>query len=144
MIRSAHRIEQLPPYLFAELERKVAERRRAGVDVISLGIGDPDLPTPRPAGRRGAPAGGATRRRTGIRPTAAWTSFREAVAGFYRRRFGVELDPDREVLPLLGGKEGVAHVCFAMLDPGDVVPGRPTPATRSTRRERCSRVASPT
>lgn len=119
MIRPSHRIEQLPPYLFAELERKVDERRRAGADVISLGIGDPELPSPDllvEEARRwvGDPA---THQYPSNRGLAA---FREAVAGFYGRRFGVEVDPDREVLPLLGGKEGVAHVCFAMLDPSDV------------------------
>jgi LL-diaminopimelate aminotransferase len=118
-VRIARRVADLPPYLFAELERKIAEKRRAGVDVISLGIGDPDLPT--------ADAVVAEAQRQVARPdTHRYPSnrgrraFREAVAEFYERRFGVTLDPEREVLPLLGGKEGVAHVCFAMLDPGDV------------------------
>ena len=118
-MKFAKRLDAVPPYLFAELERKVDERRRAGADVISLGIGDPDLPSPDllvEEARRwvGDPS---THHYPSNRGLAA---FREAVAGFYSRRFGVELDPDREVLPLLGGKEGVAHVCFAMLDPGDV------------------------
>ncbi len=119
MIRAARRLEQLPPYLFAELERKVDDRRRAGVDVISLGIGDPDLPSPDAVIEE-------ARRRVGEPATHRYPSnrglpaFREAVAAFYARRFGVQVDPDREVLPLLGGKEGVAHICFAMLDPGDV------------------------
>ena len=118
MIRPSQRLEQLPPYLFAELERKVSERRKAGVDVISLGIGDPDLPSPDLLVEE-------ARRRVGDAATHQYPSnrgleaFRQAVADFYRRRFGVDLDPDREILPLLGGKEGVAHVCFAMLDPGD-------------------------
>jgi LL-diaminopimelate aminotransferase len=118
-VRIARRVADLPPYLFAELERKIAEKRRAGVDVISLGIGDPDLPT--------ADAVVAEAQRQVARPdTHRYPSnrgrraFRDAVAEFYERRFGVTLDPEREVLPLLGGKEGVAHVCFAMLDPGDV------------------------
>ena len=119
MIRPSQRIAQLPPYLFAELERKVSERRKAGVDVISLGIGDPDLPSPEilveEARRRIVDP--ATHQYPSNRGLEA---FRQAVADFYLRRFGVELDPDREVLPLLGGKEGVAHVCFAMLDPGEV------------------------
>ena len=119
MIRPSQRIAQLPPYLFAELERKVSERRKAGVDVISLGIGDPDLPSPDILVEE-------ARRRVGDPATHQYPSnrgleaFRQAVADFYLRRFGVELDPDREVLPLLGGKEGVAHVCFAMLDPREV------------------------
>jgi len=119
VIRPSQRIAQLPPYLFAELERKVSERRKAGVDVISLGIGDPDLPSPDILVEE-------ARRRIGDPATHQYPSnrgleaFRQAVADFYLRRFGVELDPDREVLPLLGGKEGVAHICFAMLDPGEV------------------------
>jgi len=118
VIRPSQRLEQLPPYLFAELERKVSERRKAGVDVISLGIGDPDLPSPDLLVEE-------ARRWVGDAATHQYPSnrgleaFRQAVADFYRRRFGVDLDPDREILPLLGGKEGVAHVCFAMLDPGD-------------------------
>ena len=118
-MRVASRVTQLPPYLFAELERKIDERRRAGVDVISLGIGDPDLPTPavvvEEAQRQVARAD--THRYPSNRGRAA---FRQAVSGFYARRFGVELDPETEVLPLLGGKEGVAHICWAMLDPGDI------------------------
>jgi len=117
-VRIARRVEQLPPYLFAELERKIAEKRAAGVDVISLGIGDPDAPTPAAVVEEAARqvARPENHRYPSNRGLAA---FREAVADFYRRRFGVELDPDREVLPLLGGKEGVAHICFSMLDPGD-------------------------
>jgi LL-diaminopimelate aminotransferase len=118
-MRVAGRVQRLPPYLFAELERKIAERRAAGIDVISLGIGDPDLPTP--------PAVVAeAQRQVALADTHQYPSnrgrsaFREAVAAFYQRRFGVTLDPEREVLPLLGGKEGVAHVCWSMLDPGDV------------------------
>jgi LL-diaminopimelate aminotransferase len=118
VIRPSHRLEQLPPYLFAELERKVSERRKAGVDVISLGIGDPDLPSPdvlvEEARRRVSDP--ATHRYPSNRGLEA---FRQAVVDFYLRRFGVELDPEREVLPLLGGKEGVAHISFAMLDPGE-------------------------
>jgi len=118
-MRFAERVSQLPPYLFAELERKIAEKREAGVDVISLGIGDPDLPT-FPAVVEEA------QRQVALPDTHRYPSnrgrraFREAVAAFYDRRFGVALDPETEVLPLLGGKEGVAHVCWSMLDPGDV------------------------
>ncbi len=119
MIRVAKRVQALPPYLFAELERKIAERRAAGIDVISLGIGDPDLPTPAAVVEeaRRQVATPDTHRYPSNRGRAA---FREAVAGFYARRFGVGLDPETQVLPLLGGKEGVAHVCWSMLDPGDV------------------------
>jgi len=118
-VRIADRVTQLPPYLFAELERKIEEKRAAGVDVISLGIGDPDLPTPAAVVEEGQRqlARPDTHRYPSNRGRPA---FRQAVADFYRRRFGVEVDPDTEVLPLLGGKEGVAHICWAMLDPGDV------------------------
>jgi LL-diaminopimelate aminotransferase len=118
-VRFAQRLDAVPPYLFAELERKIAEKRRAGVDVISLGIGDPDLPTPDAVVEAMA---------AGVRDAAAHQyptnqgsrEFREAGAEFYRTRFGVELDPDTELLPVLGGKEGVAHVALAVLDPDDV------------------------
>jgi LL-diaminopimelate aminotransferase len=119
MTRIAGRVQRLPPYLFTELERRIAERRAAGIDVISLGIGDPDLPTP-------AAVVTEAQRAVALPETHRYPSnrglpaFREAVARFYRDRFRVELDPDREVLPLLGAKEGVAHVCWSMLDPGDV------------------------
>ncbi|HKP10287.1 MAG TPA: LL-diaminopimelate aminotransferase [Gaiella sp.] len=118
----------MPPYLFAELERKIEEKRRAGVDVISLGIGDPDLPTPEPVIRAlQAAAADAT---THQYPTnRGLESFRDAVAAFYGERFGVGIDPATEVVPVLGGKEGVAHIAFACLDPGDVAlapePGYP-------------------
>ena len=118
-MRIAQRVQALPPSLFAELERKIAERRAAGIEVISLGIGDPDIPTPANVVEemQRQVARPQTHRYPSNRGLAA---FREAVAAFYKRRFGVTLDPDTEVLPLLGGKEGVAHVCFSMLDPGDV------------------------
>jgi LL-diaminopimelate aminotransferase len=118
-MRFAKRLDQVPPYLFAELERKIADMREAGVDVISLGIGDPDLPTPAPVidELRRQVARPDTHRYPSNRGLA---SFREAVAGFYRDRFGVEVDPGTEVIPVLGGKEGVAHVALACLDPGDV------------------------
>lgn len=118
-MRFAKRLDQVPPYLFAELERKIAEMREARVDVISLGIGDPDLPTPAPVIEelRRQVARSETHRYPSNRGLA---SFREAVAGFYRDRFGVEIDPGTEVIPVLGGKEGVAHVALACLDPGDV------------------------
>ena len=117
-MRPAARVQSLPPYLFAELERKIDERRKAGIEVISLGIGDPDVPTPAAvvAEAQRQVARPETHRYPSNRGLA---EFRQAVATFYERRFGVRLDPDSEVLPLLGGKEGVAHVCFAMLDPGE-------------------------
>jgi LL-diaminopimelate aminotransferase len=112
-------LDQVPPYLFAELERKIAQKRREGVDVISLGIGDPDLPTPEPV--IAALAEAARDPATHQYPTNHGTDeLRDAAAGFYRDRFGVELDPGSEVVPALGGKEAVGHVCLALLEPGDV------------------------
>jgi LL-diaminopimelate aminotransferase len=118
-VRFAKRLDAVPPYLFAELERKVSEAEKAGVDVISLGIGDPDLPTP-PA-VIDALAEAARDPRTHQYPTNHGTEeFRVAAADFYRDRFGVEIDPNGEVIPVLGGKEGVGHIALACLDPGDV------------------------
>jgi LL-diaminopimelate aminotransferase len=118
-MRFAKRLDAVPPYLFAELERKVTEAERAGIDVISLGIGDPDLPTPPEVVE--ALAQSARDPRTHQYPSNHGTDeFRAAAAGFYKNRFGVELDPDGEVIPVLGGKEGVGHIALACLDPGDV------------------------
>jgi len=118
-VKFAKRLDAVPPYLFAELERKVTEAEQAGVDVISLGIGDPDLPTP-PA-VIDALVEAARDPRTHQYPTNHGTEeFRAAAADFYADRFGVELDPNGEVIPVLGGKEGVGHIALACLDPGDV------------------------
>jgi LL-diaminopimelate aminotransferase len=127
-MRFAKRLDLVPPYLFAELERKVEEKRREGVDVISLGIGDPDLPTPAAVIR--ALQEEAAAQRTHQYPTnLGLEAFRDAVASFYGDRFGVLIDPATDVVPVLGGKEGVAHIAFACLDPGDVAlapePGYP-------------------
>src|SRR5512133_1424862 len=127
-MRFARRLDLVPPYLFAELERKVDERRRAGVDVISLGIGDPDLPTPEPVVRALQQA--SSDPETHRYPTnRGLERFRDTVAAFYDERFGTAVDPGTEIVPVLGGKEGVAHIAFACLDPGDVAlapePGYP-------------------
>ena len=118
-MKFARRLDLVPPYLFAELERKIEEKRRAGIDVISLGIGDPDVSTPAAvvAEMQRQVARPETHRYPSNRGLEA---FRTAVATFYQDRFGVEIDPDREVIPVLGGKEGVAHVALACLDPGEV------------------------
>jgi LL-diaminopimelate aminotransferase len=127
-VRFAQRLDRVPPYLFAEIERRIEAMRADGVDVISLGIGDPDLPTP-PAvveALRRAVEQPQTHQYPSNRGLAA---FRGAVAGFYAHRFGVGIDPETEVIPVLGGKEAVAHVALACLDPGDVAlapdPGYP-------------------
>lgn len=131
-MRFSQRVQSLPPYLFAEIERRVAQRKADGVDVISLGIGDPDLPTPPHIVRALTEA--ATDPATHQYPSnRGELAFREAVAGYYSTRFGVELDPATEVVPLLGAKEGVAHVGLALLDPCDVAlasdPGYPVYVT---------------
>ncbi len=122
------RLAAMPPYMFAELERKVAAKREAGVDVISLGIGDPDLPTY-------AHVVKAAREAVGDPGTHKYPSnrgredFRAAFARFYDRRFGVEIDPEHEVIPAIGAKECIYNLCFAFLDPGDAAlasdPGYP-------------------
>ncbi|HEY8192896.1 MAG TPA: LL-diaminopimelate aminotransferase [Gaiellaceae bacterium] len=118
-MRFARRLDAVPPYLFAELERQIAAKKREGIDVISLAIGDPDLPTP-PAIVEAAAT--ALRYPSAHRyPTNHGTDeLREAATGFYRARFGVELDPASEVVPALGGKEAVGHIAMACLDPEDV------------------------
>jgi LL-diaminopimelate aminotransferase len=116
-MRQAERLDRLPPYLFAELERKIAERRAAGVDVISLGIGDPDTPTPAPVVRAlsAAAADPGTHRYPSNRGRP---ELRDAVARFYERRFGVALDPATEIVPALGAKECIFNLNLAFLDPG--------------------------
>jgi LL-diaminopimelate aminotransferase len=131
-MRFSQRVQSLPPYLFAGIERRIAERRAAGVDIISLGIGDPDLPTP-PHIIEALTTAAHDPATHQYPSNLGEPCFREAVAGYYRRRFGVELDAATEVMPLLGAKEGIAHICMALLDPGDVAlasdPGYPVYTT---------------
>jgi len=127
-MRRSSRLDRIPPYMFAELERKVRLKRAAGVDVISLGIGDPDTPTYPPivAAAQRAVADPSTHQYPSNRGRQ---EFREAVAAFYSRRFGVELDPDAEVMPAIGAKECIFNLNLAFLDDGDVAlasdPGYP-------------------
>src|ERR1700732_1987300 len=127
-MRPSKRLEQIPPYLFAELGRKIAAKRAAGVDVISLGIGDPDTPTYPPivAAAQRAVADPSTHT---YPTTRGRIEFREAVAAFYARRFGVQLDPETEVMPAIGAKECIFNLNLAFLDEGDVAlasdPGYP-------------------
>ena len=127
-MRRSSRLDRIPPYMFAELERKVRLKRAQGVDVISLGIGDPDTPT--------YPAIVAAAQRAVADPSThqypsnrGRQEFREAVSAFYSRRFGVELDPETEVMPAIGAKECIFNLNLAFLDDGDVTlasdPGYP-------------------
>jgi LL-diaminopimelate aminotransferase len=127
-MRLANRIAKLPPYLFAEVSKRIAQRRAEGHDVISLGIGDPDLPTPPhivdamadlvhdPANHRYPESEGLP-------------EFRQAVAEWYDRRFDVALDPEKEIISLIGSKEGIGHIALCVIDPGDIAlapdPGYP-------------------
>ena len=127
-MQPADRLDRIPPYLFAELERKIAAKRAAGVDVISLGIGDPDRPTP-------AVIVDAMEEAVSEPGTHQYPSnrgrpeFREAFSDFYARRFDVEIDKEREVIPALGAKECIFNLNLAFLNPGDVAlasdPGYP-------------------
>lgn len=117
-MRRAHRLQGLQPYLFAELDKKIRALRQKGVDVINLGVGDPDMPTP---------AHIVERLREEVYDAGhhrypdyeGSPELRRAVADWYRKRFGVQLDPDKEVMVLIGSKEGIAHILWAFVDAGD-------------------------
>ncbi len=127
-MRPSERLSRIPPYLFAELERKVAAKRAAGVDVISLGIGDPDMPTFAPiiTAAQTAVADPGTHRYPSNRGRP---EFRAAMCDFYERRFGVTLDPESQVIPAIGAKECIFNLSLAFLDPGELAlaadPGYP-------------------
>lgn len=127
-MQEANRIKALPPYLFAEIDRKIAELKKRGKDVISLGIGDPDLPTPKHivdemVKQVQEPSNHKYPSYYGL------PEYRQSVANWYSRKFGVQLHQEDEILPLIGSKEGIAHIYLALVDPGDVVlvaePGYP-------------------
>jgi LL-diaminopimelate aminotransferase len=116
-VRTSERLDRLAPYLFAELERKIAEKKSQGIDVISLGIGDPDMPSP--VGVIDALGNAAQDPATHQYPSnRGRPEFRNAVAEFYENRFGVTLDPTHEVIPALGAKECIFNLNLAFLDPG--------------------------
>jgi LL-diaminopimelate aminotransferase len=127
-MRPSKRLERIPPYLFAQLERKIADKKAQGIDVISLGIGDPDTPTPALVvdALRDAVTDPSTHQYPSNRGRE---EFRQAVASFYDRRFGVEIDPATEVIPAIGAKECVFNLNLAFLDPGEAAlaadPGYP-------------------
>jgi LL-diaminopimelate aminotransferase len=127
-IEAADRIKMLPPYLFAAIDDMKQKAIARGVDIINLGIGDPDLPTPAPIIERLKQA--ASDPKNHQYPSYdGMFAFRQAVANWYRRRFGVALDAASEVLTLIGSKEGIGHIPLALVNPGDVVlvpsPGYP-------------------
>ena len=127
-MRLSHRVEKLPPYLFVEISRKIAERKARGEDVVSFGIGDPDIQTPphiieRLCQEAHVPANHRYPESEGL------AELRKTIANWYLRRFGVSLDPENEVAPLIGSKEGIAHIALCLLNPGDIAlitdPGYP-------------------
>ena len=127
-MNATKRLDLIPPYLFAELERKIAEKRAEGVDVISLGIGDPDMPT-FPAVVAAGQAALADPSTHQYPSNRGRPEFRNALSAFYKRRFGVDIDPETEVIPAIGAKECIFNLSLAFLDPSDVAlasdPGYP-------------------
>jgi LL-diaminopimelate aminotransferase len=128
MPKAASRVELIPPYLFARIDKKKSEARSRGVDLIDFGIGDPDLPTPPHIVKRMQEAT-ANPKNHQYPSYEGMPAFRKAVADWYAKRFGVDLDPDQEVVTLIGSKEGIAHLPWAYVQEGDVAlipsPGYP-------------------
>jgi LL-diaminopimelate aminotransferase len=127
-IEKAKRIEQIPPYLFAEIDKKKEEMRQKGMDLIDLGIGDPDIPTPKPIIEQ-LKKSSENPKNHRYPSYEGMIEFRTAAAQWFERRFGVKSDPKTEVLALIGSKEGIAHIPLAFVNPGDYVlvpsPGYP-------------------
>lgn len=121
-------MQKLPPYLFARIEKKIEEAKEKGIDIINLGIGDPDQPTPKNIIDKMAQSIYDAPNHQ-YPSSVGLLAYRQAVAGWYKRRFGVDLDPKTEVVSLLGSKEGIAHISFCYLNKGDVTlvpaPGYP-------------------
>ncbi len=128
LFRPAKRIRDLPPYLFAEIDRKIQAVKAQGADVISFGVGDPDFPTP-PHIVEALQEAASDTANHGYPSYFGLAALREAIAVWFGKRFGVTLDPSSEILPLWGSKEGVAHLPWALIDDGDVAlcsdPGYP-------------------
>ncbi len=118
-MRFSERTQKLPPYLFVQISKKIAEKKAKGEDVISFGIGDPDIPTPSHIVER---LTHASRDPANHRypETEGLPELRKAIADWYQDRFGVLLDPAKQVLPLIGSKEGIGHIALCFIDPGDV------------------------
>ncbi|BAY43638.1 aminotransferase class I and II [Scytonema sp. HK-05] len=119
-IAPAERIQKLPPYVFARLDELKAKAREQGLDLIDLGMGNPDGATPQPVIEAAIKAL-QNPANHGYPPFEGTASFRRAITNWYRRRYGVDLDPDSEALPLLGSKEGLAHLAIAYINPGDLI-----------------------
>ena len=117
-MRMSRRIEHLSPYLFVEISKKIAEKKAKGEDVVSFGIGDPDIPTPPHIIDRLCQAAQDPANHR-YPETEGLPELRQAIAEWYKRRFDVSLDADKEVLPLIGAKEGIAHIALCFIDPGD-------------------------
>ena len=127
-MRLSQRVENLPPYLFVEISRKIAERKARGEDVVSFGIGDPDIPTPPHIIERLCKEAHISANHR-YPESEGLPELRKTIANWYLRRFGVSLDPEKEVAPLIGSKEGIAHIALCLLNPGDIAlitdPGYP-------------------
>jgi len=127
-MKFAERISKLQPYLFVEISRKINEKRAAGIDVITFAIGDPDIPTPPHILNRLLEASQDPKNHR-YPESDGLPEFRRAIAHWYQQRFGLTLDPDKEVLPLIGAKEGIGHMALCFIDPGDIAlvpdPGYP-------------------
>ncbi len=118
-MKFSDRLGKLSPYPFVEISRIIAAKRAQGVDVVTFGIGDPDMPTPGPIIDR-LLKGSEDPPNHRYPETDGLPELRRAIAHWYDQRFGVTLDPDKEVLPLIGAKEGIGHAAFSFLDPGDI------------------------
>ncbi len=118
-MKLSQRLEQLSPYLFVEINKKIAEKKARGEEVISFGIGDPDLPTPANVIEKLCQAAHDPANHR-YPETEGLPQLRQAIAAWYQKRFNVTLDPDTEVLPLIGSKEGIGHIAFCFIDAGDV------------------------
>ncbi len=118
-MRISKRVADLPPYLFVEISKKIAEKRAKGEDVVSFAIGDPDIPTPPHIIARLCQAAQDPANHR-YPETEGLPKLRQAIARWYQSRFGVSLDADKEVLPLIGSKEGIAHIALCFIDPEDI------------------------
>ena len=118
-INFSKRLANLPPYLFVEISRIINEKKAAGIEVISFGIGDPDLPTPDPIISR-LISGSKNPDNHRYPETDGLPEVRESIAKWYKTRFNVDLNSDKEVVPLIGAKEGIGHIALCLLDKGDI------------------------